>query len=40
MGANTSGKARNFLLYAGRSPNYRKKCEEVATNGYEGFRLQ
>jgi cation diffusion facilitator CzcD-associated flavoprotein CzcO len=40
MGANTPGKARNFLLYAGGAPNYRKKCEEVAANGYEGFRLQ
>jgi cation diffusion facilitator CzcD-associated flavoprotein CzcO len=40
MGANTPGKARNFLLYAGGAPNYRKKCEEVVANGYEGFRLQ
>jgi cation diffusion facilitator CzcD-associated flavoprotein CzcO len=40
MGANTPGKARNFLLYAGGSPTYRKKCEEVAANSYEGFRLQ
>ncbi|MGE0821456.1 MAG: flavin-containing monooxygenase [Candidatus Binatia bacterium] len=40
MGANTPGKARNFLLYAGGSPNYRKKCEEVAANGYEGFLLR
>ena len=40
MGANTPGKPRNFLLYAGGSPNYRKKCEEVATKDYEGFLLQ
>ncbi len=40
MGANTPGKPRNFLLYAGGSPVYRKKCEEVAAKGYEGFRLQ
>lgn len=40
MGANTPGKPRNFLLYAGGSPTYRKKCEEVAANGYDGFLLQ
>jgi cyclohexanone monooxygenase len=40
MGANTPGKKRTFLLYAGGSPAYRQKCEEVAVKGYEGFRLQ
>jgi cation diffusion facilitator CzcD-associated flavoprotein CzcO len=40
MGANTPGKKRTFLLYAGGSPAYRQKCEEVAAKGYEGFRLQ
>jgi cation diffusion facilitator CzcD-associated flavoprotein CzcO len=40
MGANTPGKPRNFLLYAGGGPNYRKKCADVAANNYEGFRLQ
>jgi cation diffusion facilitator CzcD-associated flavoprotein CzcO len=40
MGANTPGKARNFLLYAGGSPAYRQKCEEVAAKGYAGFLLQ
>lgn len=40
MGANTPGKPRNFLLYAGGSPNYRKKCDEVAANDYEGFLRQ
>lgn len=40
MGANTPGKKRTFLLYAGGSPAYRQKCEEVAANGYEGFLLQ
>jgi cation diffusion facilitator CzcD-associated flavoprotein CzcO len=39
MGANTPGKKRTFLMYAGGSPAYRKKCDEVAANGYEGFRL-
>jgi cation diffusion facilitator CzcD-associated flavoprotein CzcO len=40
MGANTPGKPRTFLLYAGGSPAYRQKCEEVAAKGYEGFLLQ
>jgi cation diffusion facilitator CzcD-associated flavoprotein CzcO len=40
MGANTPGKPRNFLLYAGGSPAYRQKCEEVAAKGYEGFLRQ
>jgi cation diffusion facilitator CzcD-associated flavoprotein CzcO len=40
MGANTPGKKRAFLLYAGGSPAYRQKCEEVAAKGYEGFMLQ
>ena len=38
---NVPGKnKRTFLLYAGGAPAYRKKCDEVATNGYEGFLLQ
>jgi cation diffusion facilitator CzcD-associated flavoprotein CzcO len=40
MGANTPGKKRTFLLYAGGSPAYRQKCEEVAAKDYEGFTLQ
>ena len=40
MGANTPGKKRTFLMYAGGSPAYRAKCEEVAAKGYEGFMLQ
>ena len=40
MGANTPGKKRTFLLYAGGSPAYQQKCEEVAAKGYEGFLLQ
>ncbi|MGE0822738.1 MAG: flavin-containing monooxygenase [Candidatus Binatia bacterium] len=40
MGANTPGKKRAFLMYAGGSPAYRQKCEEVAAKGYEGFVLQ
>jgi cation diffusion facilitator CzcD-associated flavoprotein CzcO len=40
MGANIPGKKRTFLLYAGGSPLYWAKVEEVAANGYEGFLLQ
>ncbi len=39
VGANIPGKKRAFLLYANSAPNYRKKCEEVAAKGYEGFQL-
>jgi cyclohexanone monooxygenase len=40
MGTNIPGKKRHYLLYAGGSPKYRQKCEEVAAKGYEGFLLQ
>ena len=30
---------RKFLLYAGGSPAYRERCDEVAANDYEGFLL-
>ncbi|MEE8301836.1 MAG: NAD(P)/FAD-dependent oxidoreductase, partial [Candidatus Tectomicrobia bacterium] len=43
MGINTNlpGKQkRTFLLYSGGAPAYRKKCDEVAANSYEGFVLQ
>ena len=39
VGANIPGKARVFMPYAGGVVPYRRKCEEVAANGYEGFRL-
>ncbi len=39
VGANIPGKKRNFLMYAGGSPTYRAKCEEIVENGYEGFKL-
>ena len=39
VGANIPGKKRTFLMYAGGSPAYREKCEDVATKGYEGFTL-
>ncbi|MGI4815032.1 MAG: flavin-containing monooxygenase [Janthinobacterium lividum] len=39
VGANIPGKPRVFLPYVGGAGNYRKKCEEVAAAGYEGFAL-
>jgi cation diffusion facilitator CzcD-associated flavoprotein CzcO len=39
VGANIPGKPRVFMPYIGGVGNYRKKCDEVAANGYEGFAL-
>jgi cyclohexanone monooxygenase len=39
MGANIPGKPRIFMPYIGGVPAYRKKCDEVAAKGYEGFAL-
>ncbi len=41
MGANIAGKPRAFLPYLGPEGfgGYRKKCDEVAAKGYEGFEL-
>ena len=41
MSANIPGKARAFLPYLGPEGvgGYRKKCDEVAAKGYEGFAL-
>ena len=39
MGANIPGKPRIFLPYIGGVGAYRKRCDEVAANGYEGFAL-
>ncbi|MDQ2897767.1 MAG: cyclohexanone monooxygenase, partial [Actinomycetota bacterium] len=39
MGANIPGKPRIFMPYIGGVGAYRKKCDEVAANGYEGFTL-
>jgi cation diffusion facilitator CzcD-associated flavoprotein CzcO len=41
MGANIAGKPRAFLPYLGPEGvgGYRKKCDEVAANGYSGFEL-
>ncbi len=40
MGANIPGKPRVFMPYIGGVGNYRKKCDEVAAKGYEGFLLR
>jgi cyclohexanone monooxygenase len=37
IGANVPGKPRVFMPYVGQ--NYRIRCDEVAANGYEGFKL-
>jgi len=39
LGANVPGKPRVFMPYAGGMQNYRKICENVAANNYQGFVL-
>lgn len=39
LGANIPGKPRVFMPYLGGINMYRKKCDEVAAKGYEGFTL-
>jgi cyclohexanone monooxygenase len=39
MGANVPGKPRVFLPYVGGFPLYRSTCDDVAADGYRGFRL-
>jgi cyclohexanone monooxygenase len=39
VGANIPGKPRVFMPYVAGVGVYRKKCDEVAANGYEGFTL-
>ncbi len=39
MGANIPGKPRIFMPYIGGVGVYRQICNEVATKGYEGFRM-
>jgi cyclohexanone monooxygenase len=41
LGANIAGKPRRFFPYHGPAGvgGYRKRCAEVAENGYEGFVL-
>ncbi len=41
INSNIAGKDRRiFLAYGGGAPRYREKCDAVAANGYEGFRLE
>jgi cyclohexanone monooxygenase len=39
VGANIPGKPRIFMPYVGGVAAYKKRCDEVAANGYHGFRL-
>ena len=39
VGANIPGKPRVFMPYVGGVTAYKKKCDEIAARGYEGFRL-
>ena len=39
LGANIPGKPRVFMPYAGGMAHYRKICDKVAANNYEGFKL-
>ena len=39
LGANVEGKPRVFMPYAGRLGTYAQKCQDVADDGYRGFRL-
>ena len=39
VGANIPGKPRVFMPYVGGFDRYKKRCDEVAANGYEGFTL-
>ncbi len=39
LGANIPGKPRVFMPYVGGIGRYRKRCDEVAASGYEGFRI-
>jgi cyclohexanone monooxygenase len=39
LGANIPGKPRIFMPYIGGVGEYRRKCDEVAERGYEGFAL-
>ena len=38
-GGERSGKARMFTPYAGGVGTYRRVCDAVVANGYEGFRM-
>jgi cyclohexanone monooxygenase len=40
FGANTPGKARSVVIYAGGALAHRQRCEDVARRGYEGFAFR
>jgi cyclohexanone monooxygenase len=40
VGANIPGRPRVFMPYIGGFPIYVQKCNEVQTNGYEGFVIE
>lgn len=40
MGSNIPGKKRAILLYTGDTAAYRKQCQDVVVNGYQGFVLR
>jgi cyclohexanone monooxygenase len=39
VGANIPGKPRIFMPYVGGFAAYKRKCDEAAANGYEGFTM-
>ncbi|MEO8145098.1 MAG: NAD(P)/FAD-dependent oxidoreductase [Betaproteobacteria bacterium] len=39
MGANIPGKHRVFMPYVGGVHTYKRKCDEIAAKGYEGFTM-
>jgi cation diffusion facilitator CzcD-associated flavoprotein CzcO len=38
-GGNVPGKKRMYMGYVGGIPEYRRRCDEIATAGYTGFKL-
>jgi hypothetical protein len=39
VGANIPGKPRVFMPYVGGVAAYKRKCDEIAARGYDGFRF-
>ncbi|HEX4367112.1 MAG TPA: cyclohexanone monooxygenase, partial [Rhodopila sp.] len=39
VGANIPGKPRVFMPYVGGFAGYKRRCDAIAANGYEGFTL-
>ena len=40
VGANIPGKPRVFMPYVGGFSGYKKRCDAIAANGYEGFVME